>query len=207
MTIVQMLERLNELYLGSFPDALAIATWESIYAAELEPGPDLQTAVMACAAKIGPRKKAPRPGEIAKHYPKLKLVSDKKYRFDSKEYFRLKWECLEWAEMQICKFYGNPDAIGEMRFGVQLSALSAPENEWLRIMNPEKAVDKYVKIKLRAEAGFASDEAVTFAKSRILPTLAQVEKARTIWPVVKLAREMTPAEMHAKVPGWKRLTG
>jgi len=74
MDIPQLLERLNELYPGSFADDLAISTWAPWYAKEVAPGPDLQTALERCVAHIGKRKSPPKPGELAKFYPSPKQI-------------------------------------------------------------------------------------------------------------------------------------
>ena len=171
---IQQMELLQYEGTGNHDERSALAA--SYRACGIEDGADLAEGFNRCIS-VWKKVRAPRAVEFKAFMPEQKLIADRVYRFDWPAYREAYADCVDWAWKKLIELHGNPQAVGSVVEGVQMSAWFAPENEWLRRFQTEKKVNRYVRLKLRHEDGFGGIENVEAAKARLFPTLAEVQRA------------------------------
>lgn len=108
----------------------------------------------------------------------------RRFKLDIIKHGQAALEVLDWAEKKCVANFGNPNAERPMMFSITLGVQFADENRWVSLLGMQSKCERYVKLKMQHEDGFGGAEAVAEAKSRILPTMEQVARAKDAWPAV-----------------------
>ena len=198
MRIETLLTEIETLFPGNFDTPEKRSRWQPIYARQLKEGPDLHDAFARCIEDIGPsRKAAPRPGEIAKHYPAERPETAKPLpKFDIAEFGEAVYEVTRWAEARVYEAQGVKETedgpvVGPILWDIQMPPWHAPVNAWILDLPIKARAEKYVKLKM---AG-APDDAIARAKEAVMPTVGDCDKAKRQYAGLK--------DKRAKIEGTK----
>ncbi len=108
----------------------------------------------------------------------------KEYRPDLQKYLHEITD-MEWkVSAHILKLYGDVTVKGPVYGGVEMSFRLAPENAWMNLLPWQERCRTYLKLKLKWEDGWGGEDRVKAARADIMPTLADVAKAKAAWPAI-----------------------